>query len=296
MKKQFLGYFTSLLMMTNFTMADNNHKAQLTVIPKQVVVFDLGALDTLDQLGVVVKAVPKQNLPVYLTNYRADNYADVGGLKTPNIEKVKTLQPDLIIISGRQQGHEKELAVIAPTINVTTDVKQYETSFKNNMQRLATVFAKQTELNKALTALDKQAAIIQQQATQSASKALILVHYNGKFIASESSNYVGLIHSWLGVNLVSLATAKKEVNNPRILLTDKEIATLNPDIIFIIDRNEAIGEGKMDRKVVADSAIKQTKAYQTKKVIYLTPDLWYLSGNGLESVKLQMAEVATVFK
>lgn len=296
MKKQLLGYFTSLFMMTSFTMADNNHKEQPTVIPKQVVVFDLGALDTLNQLGVAVKALPKQNLPAYLTRYRSDNYIDVGGLKTPNIDKVKMLQPDLIIISGRQQAHEKELAAIAPTINVTTDVKQYEASFKNNMQKLATVFAKQVELNKALTALDKQAASIQQQATQSASKALILVHYKGKLIASESSNYVGLIHSWLGVNLVSLATTKKEADNPRILLTDKEIAALNPDIIFIIDRNEAIGEGKMDRNVVTDSAIKQTKAYQSNKVIYLTPDLWYLSGNGLQSVKLQMAEVAAAFK
>lgn len=295
MKKQLLGYFTSLFMMTSFTMADNNHKEQPTVIPKQVVVFDLGALDTLNQLGVAVKALPKQNLPAYLTRYRSDNYIDVGGLKTPNIDKVKTLQPDLIIISGRQQAHEKELAAIAPTINVTTDVKQYEASFKNNMQKLATVFAKQVELNKALTALDKQAASIQQQANQSG-RALILVHYKGKLIASESSNYVGLIHSWLGVNLVSLATTKKEADNPRILLTDKEIAALNPDIIFIIDRNEAIGEGKMDRNVVTDSAIKQTKAYQSNRVIYLTPDLWYLSGNGLQSVKLQMAEVAAAFK
>lgn len=291
-----IGVVSSFLLTCGLATANETAKKTIPVNPKNVISFDLGIVDSLDKLGVPVKALPKQSLPSYLDKYKADQYADVGGLKTPNIEKIKEVKPDLIIISGRQQAQSKELAAITSTVSLTTNPKDYESSVKNNMLFLAKTFNKQPEVDAALQKLDKQAAAIQQQAKQSANKALIVVHYNGKLVASEQSNYAGLIHGWLGIKAVGLESVRKGNNAERLMLTNKDVAYLNPDILFVIDRNEAIGEGKLDKNTVEDSSMQETNAYKNKHIIYLTPDLWYLSGGGLESLKLQMQEVAKAFQ
>ncbi|MFD1260166.1 siderophore ABC transporter substrate-binding protein [Entomomonas asaccharolytica] len=290
-----IGLIISLLM-SGLASANEIDKTKMPINPKNVVSFDLGIVDSLDKLDVAVKALPKQSLPSYLDHYKADQYIDVGGLKTPNIEKIKEVKPELIIISGRQQAQSKELAAIAPTVNLTINPKDYENSFKNNMLFLAKTFDKQHQVNAALQALDKQAATIQQQAKQSNNKALIVVHYKDKLVASEQSNYAGLIHGWLGIKPVSLESVRKGNSADKLMLTNKDVAYLNPDILFVIDRNEAIGEGKLDKNAVEDSTMQAANAYKNKHIIYLTPDLWYLSGGGLESLKLQMEEVAKAFQ
>lgn len=289
------GIIGSVLLASGIALAKNTDQEIIPVNPKNVIAFDLGIVDSLDKLDVPVKALPKQSLPEYLAKYKAEQYVDVGGLKTPNIEKSKEIKPDLIIISGRQQAQYKELAAIAPTVNLSISPQDYETSVKNNMLFLGKVFDKKNQVNAALADLDKQAASIQQQAKQSSNKALIVVHYKGKLIAAEQSAYAGLIHGWLGVKPVSLEAVKKGNTAERLMLSSKDIAYLNPDILFVIDRNEAIGEGKLDKKQVEDNSIQQTNAYKNKKIVYLTPDLWYLSGSGLESLPLQMDEVSKAF-
>lgn len=287
-----LGIMSSLFIASSFTLATEADKQAIPLNPKNVVAFDLGIVDSLDKLNVPAKALPKQSLPSYLAKYKAEQYIDVGGLKTPNLAKIKEASPDLIIISGRQQAQYEQLAVIAPTVNIGTNPKDYQTSVKNNMLFLAKVFDKKPQVDAALAELDKQATTIQQQAQQTARKGLIVVHFNGKLMASEQSNYAGLIHGWLGIQPVGLASVRKGNNAERISLTNKDVAYLNPDILFVIDRNQAIGEGKLDKQILEDSSIQQTNAYKNNRIIYLTPDLWYLSGGGLESLQLQMAEVA----
>ena len=85
--------------------------------PEKVVVFDNGSLDTMDALGVGDKVVgaATSSLPEYLSSYKKVESA--GGIKEPDLEKINQLQPDLIIISGRQRDFQKDLSQIAPTFS-----------------------------------------------------------------------------------------------------------------------------------------------------------------------------------
>src|SRR5690625_2392618 len=69
--------------------------------PETVVVFDFGALDTLDKLGIDVAGVAQNNMPSYLDKYESDEYENIGSLKEPDFEKIANIDPDLIIISGQ---------------------------------------------------------------------------------------------------------------------------------------------------------------------------------------------------
>lgn len=122
--------------------------------PKKVVVFDMGALDTLDKFGVEVAAVPHDGLPKYLSSYK-DTTENAGGLKEPDFEKINELAPDLILISGRQSEAYEELSKIAPTVFVGVDTTKYMESFKENVTLLGKIFGKEDEAAKELATVEE---------------------------------------------------------------------------------------------------------------------------------------------
>src|SRR5699024_711542 len=70
--------------------------------PEKAIVFDFGSLDTLDELDIDVTGVPAKNVPDYLDKYEGKAYENSGALKELDFEKIAEIDPDLIIISGRE--------------------------------------------------------------------------------------------------------------------------------------------------------------------------------------------------
>jgi len=118
--------------------------------PERVVVFDFGALDTLDKLGVDVIALPKTLIPGYLQKYHDPKYVNVGSLQEPDFERIYALRPDLILISGRQSELYEEFAAIAPTLFVGVDAARYMESFEENARLLGRIFEKEAEVEAEL--------------------------------------------------------------------------------------------------------------------------------------------------
>lgn len=104
----------------------NGEKAELKKNPKRVVVFDYGVADILKNLGVdAVVGLPKNGkMPEILSNYSDDKYTNVGSLKETDFEAVESLNPDLIIIGGRQAEDIDSFKEIAPTVNLAVDGQQ----------------------------------------------------------------------------------------------------------------------------------------------------------------------------
>lgn len=118
--------------------------------PEHVVVFDFGTLDTLDSLGVEVTGLPQMNIPSYLSKFESSDYKNAGGLKEPDFEAIYDMDPDLIIISGRQADLYEDFKDIAPTIYVELDAENYMESFKGNVEMFGKIFDKEKEAEKQL--------------------------------------------------------------------------------------------------------------------------------------------------
>ena len=71
----------------------------------------------------------------------------------------------------------------------------------------------------------------------------------------------------------------------------KHLYKKNPDILFVVDRTQAIGGDTTNNNVADNELVQQTKAGKDNKVITLQPDVWYLSGGGLESTHLMIGDV-----
>lgn len=263
-------------------------EATIEGTPEKVVVFDFGILDTLDELGVDVAGLPQANVPGYLEQYASDDYTNVGSLKEPDFEAIHSLQPDVIFISGRQAQLYDQFAEIAPTVYIPIDTTNYVESFKENMNTVAGIFGKEDEMKKELEDIDSRIAAIQEKTSGSEEKGLIVLGTQSKVSAYGPASRFGLIHDVFGVKP---ADEGIESSTHGQNITFEYILDTNPDILYVIDRDAAIGEDSSVKASLENDLVQKTNAYKNDKIHYLNGEYWYLSGGGLQSMKEMISEI-----
>src|SRR5690625_623236 len=169
---------------------------------EKVVVFDFGTLDTLDMLGIEVVGVSQGNIPTYLEKYGSDDFENVGSLKEPDFEKIAEVDPDLIIISGRQSELYDQLQDIAPTIYLGVDTTRYMDSFKENLATIGEIFDKETEVEEELGKIEDAISTVKEEAEASDKNSLIILANDDKISAYGPNSRFGLIHDVFGVPAV----------------------------------------------------------------------------------------------
>ncbi|WP_165820852.1 siderophore ABC transporter substrate-binding protein [Pueribacillus theae] len=261
--------------------------------PEKVVVFDFGILDSMDKLGIEAAALPKTNIPPYLSKFEDEKYANVGSLKEPDFEKINEIQPDLIIISGRQMDLYDQFSEIAPTIYLGVDTSKYMESFTANTETLGKIFEKEAEVEKELAQIDESIKGLHEKASASGKNALIVLANEGKVSAYGPSSRFGIIHDVFGFEPVD---ENLEVSTHGQSISFEYIVEKDPDYLFVIDRGAAIGGESSAKQVIENDLVKNTKAYKEKNIVYLDPNYWYLSGGGLVSVQEMANEVEAGLK
>ncbi|MGX6970455.1 siderophore ABC transporter substrate-binding protein [Vagococcus bubulae] len=273
---------------------DSNGKTlELASHPKKVVVFDMGALDTIREFGKsdVVVGAPLKTLPSYLSSYK--NVESAGGIKEPDMEKINAMQPDLIIISGRQQDMQKELEKIAPTLYLAVDSKKAWESTMTNIETLGTVFAKEDVAKEKIDALNKQREALEKTAKESGKKGLMSLVNEGSLSVFGPESRFGIVYEGFGV-LPADETIKPSPHGQEV--SYEYVLEKNPDILFVVDRTKAIGGDASKNNVAENALVKETTAGKEGKVISLTPDVWYLAAGGIESTRIMMEDVETAYK
>ncbi|MUV38436.1 Ferric anguibactin-binding protein [Lentibacillus sp. JNUCC-1] len=268
-------------------------ETDVPVNPEKVVVFDLGILDTVDKLGIEVAGLPQKILPEYLEKYGSDDYANVGSLKEPDFEKISEIDPDLIIISGRQSSVYDQLSELAPTVYLGVDSTRYMDSFKENMQTVGKIFDKEDEIQEELDTIDQSIADLNEKAEQSDENGLVLLANDDKISAYGSNSRFGIIHDVFGVKP---ADEDIEASTHGMNVSFEYVMEQNPDKLYVIDRTAAISDDTAAKQIVENQLVQNTDAYKNDDITYLSPDVWYLSGGGLQSVSMMIDEVAASFK
>ena len=262
--------------------------------PQKVVVFDFGALDSLDQMGVDIAGIPKSGtVPPYLEKFTADTYENVGSLKEPDFEKLAVIEPDLIIISGRQAELYEEFTEIAPTISVELDLNNYIESFQNNMRMLGEIFGKEDFVEGELAKIDEKIKQVRAEVESLGENALIVLVNEGKVSAFGPKSRFGIIHDVLGFIPVD---DRIEVTTHGQSISFEYIVEKNPDYLFVVDRTAVVGGEGSAQEVIENDLVKNTTAYQEGKIVYLDPNFWYLSGGGLVSLAEMINEVGEAIK
>lgn len=274
----------------NITIKDATGERVVPVQPKKVVVFDLAALDIMNALGVKAAAVPTVvHFPKYLSEYASNSVPKVGSLFEPDYEKVFGLNPDLIIVGGRSQPKFADLAKIAPTIDLTVDSKNLLGSVERNTHILATIFKKEDQAKALLTKLTTSIDALKAKAP-SAGNAMVLLTTGGRISAFGPGSRFGAIHDTFGI---PAADKNLQTSNHGQAVSFELIYKMNPDWIYVVDRDAAIGREGVSAKALLDNELMhKTKAWQNNHIIYLDGINWYLlSGAGLTSMQNDVDQI-----
>ncbi len=275
------------------TVTDVIGEQEIPYQPERVVVYDFGMLDTMNALGLSENIIgaATNNVPGYLKD-TVSEMENVGTLKEPDMEKLITLAPDLIIISGRLADFSEQLQEIAPVLQLSVDQTDYWGSVQHNIQVIADVYGVDAEPK--VTELESEIADLKEKTTAfKEEEALLLLVNDGAISAFSSGSRFGQIFDVFGFTPVS---AEIETSTHGQTIGYEGILEINPDILFVIDRSQAIQVDKTENLQLLDNAfITKTNAAQNERIIVLSPDLWYLSGGGLESTHLMIEEINAAF-
>jgi iron complex transport system substrate-binding protein len=260
--------------------------------PKKVVVFDLAALDTLDALGVEVQGVAGEFFPGPLAKYAdAKKYPRYGTLFEPDYEALSAARPDLVIIGGRSSARYAKLSPMVPTIDQTTDDAHYLATVVGNTERLATVFGREDRARALVAELNEALAKLK-ATTASRGKGLILLTSGGRMSAYGPGSRFGALHDAFGIPPAAPAL-KASLHGEAV--GSEFILETNPDWLFVIDRDAAIGDGGGARRILDNELVHQTTAWKQGQVVYLEPTNTYLIGGSIPSVRRLMEQISDVY-
>jgi len=256
--------------------------------PKKVVIFDIGTLETYHELAIPVYGTA-HGTPAYLPEYKAAKYLKLGGIKEPDIDAIKAAQPDLIIISGRQLNSYEQLSAIAPTLFLGVDQHDYWASFEKNVRNIAKLHGKVKLAEEKLVLLRQKRDALRVKTQTDLSRSLVLLQVSGQHTAYGSGSRFGFIYDVLGFRL---ADKIADTDHRGFRVHADYIKQINPQYIFLIDRDSAVGGDQKEVEDLISAEIRETIAYKDDKIIALSGNIWYGSGGGLISVERKISEVA----
>ena len=273
----------------------NGEKAELKKNPKRVVVFDYGVAYILKNLGVdAVVGLPKSGkMPEILSNYSDDKYTNVGSLKETDFEAVESLNPDLIIIGGRQAEDIDSFKEIAPTVNLAVDGQDYMNSFKTVVTDLGKLFDKEDEAKKAIDEIEAKIEKVNKTVKEKGLTASVVMANEGNISAFSAKSRYGLIYNGLG-----FTEADKNIDDSTHgqQVSFEYFLENKSDYVFVVDRGAVTGKGEAASKLFDNEVMNKTEVSKNGNIVYLNSVIWYTMTGGIESTNQMIDEIADAVK
>ena len=276
------------------TLNANRESMELAVPydPQRIAVLDMAALDILDRLGVGDRVVGSATtaldyLQAYVTN---EEIANLGTIKEADLEAVMASEPDVIFIGGRLSSSYDALSEIAPVIYLATDTEiGVVESVRQNATTIASLFGMEAEVDALMADFDARIAALAAFAEDQ--NAIVGLCTSGSFNVLGSDGRCSMISVEIGFdNLGDGDVTSTHGNESSFEL----IVELNPDYIFVLDRDAAIAtEGaKLAQEIVENELVMETDAYKNGHIVYLAhPAVWYTAEGGITALDIMLQDL-----
>ena len=235
----------------------------------------------------------KGKLQEGLKKYEDEKYVNVGTLKEPDLEAVKSANPDLIIIGGRQADYYDQFTEIAPTISMQKDNTNYVQSMLNNINQLGEIFGVEEKAAEEVAKVEAKLAEVKTMVEEKGAKALTLMVSEGNLSVYGDQSRFALLYEGLGFKNVD-DTIDDSTHGQTV--TFEYIAEQNPEYLVVLDKDAISGGESTAANVLDNDIVKSTDAYKNDKIIYLTPAVWYTNDGGLNSIYTMIADVENGLK
>ena len=259
--------------------------------PQRVVCLNWQTVDFLDNMGLgdrIVGIIKDGSYPEHLKSYvENEEIVNVGGMKKVDMEAVMSLQPDVIFSSDRTESKYQEFSKIAPTMSSFVD---YKAGFMNGFKQLAVkhgqIFNVSDEVSKVVDSYDSRIAEIAKFAE---GKTALLGIFAGGLNTLGNTGRASIIVNEMGFENLA---GEENVNHGNVSSYEAWLK-LNPDWMFILDKDTAVGTeavAAVEQMETNNAIIAQTNAFKNGNIVYLEPGTtWYIADGGLTSLDLMIS-------
>lgn len=262
---------------------------ELKKAPKRIVILDNLYGEILEPLDITPVGATtghegsQEFSTLFKKHYKDADVVSVGWQKTPDLEKIKELKPDLILMTVDQEGLYDKLSEIASTvgyrINTDENWDYHETSLK-----VAEIFDKRDEMKDALDRMDaKEAVFAENVKAKFGDQKLMYLRVTGNDIRYYAYGHFGYLYDTYKFN-------RAQTFNPEDMYQAIDIDKLkdiNPDLLIV----QADSQDLLDNKLKNTPVWSNLKAVQNNNVIYADYST-YMLGFGIVSQEAIMNQIS----
>lgn len=263
--------------------------------PQRIAILDMASLDILDALGVAGgRVVGSADTSLdYLQSYVTDeNVANLGTIKTADLEAVMAAQPDVIFIGGRLAKSYDALSEIAPVVYLATDSELgVVESVRQNAATIASMFGLEDKVDELMVGFD---ARIQTLADFAADKtAVVGMCTSGGFNVLGNDGRCSIIGREIGFENIGV-DADIDTSTHGNEASFEFVVEKNPDYIFVMDRDAAIQTdgAQLAQEIMENELVMGTDAYKNGNIVYLAhPAVWYTAEGGITALDIMLQDL-----
>ena len=262
--------------------------------PQRIAILELASLDILDELGVGDRVVGTAStsldyLQSYVTN---DSIANLGNIKEADMEAVMACEPDIIFIGGRLSKSYDALCEIAPVVFLATDAeKGVVESTRENAMTIASIFGLEDHVEALMVDFDSRIDALKSFAE--GKTAIVGMTTSGSFNVLGNDGRCSIIGKEIGFENIGV-DANIDTSTHGNEASFEFIVDKNPDYIFAMDRDAAIGTdgAQLAQEILENELVKSTDAYKNGHVVYLAhPNVWYTAEGGIQALSEMLSDL-----
>jgi iron complex transport system substrate-binding protein len=255
-------------------------KVEVPERAERVVVLDTGELDSAITLGVkpvgAVEALEGAGYPKYLEG--TEGIENVGTIEQPNLEKIASLNPDLILSSKlRHEAIYDQLSQIAPTVFTETTGVTWKENFDVHAEALG-----RTE-EAGIVKKEYQARVdeFRQAVGENPPEISVVRFLAGDTRIYQKASFIGTVLEDAGLP----RPPSQDVDDFAITNASAElIPEMGGDVIFVTTYGPE--EESTKQEILNDPLWQQLEAVQQGRVYEVSDDLWmlgigYTAANGV---------------
>ncbi|MDO5299780.1 MAG: ABC transporter substrate-binding protein [Clostridia bacterium] len=262
--------------------------------PQRIAILDFAALDAIDNLGLGDRVVGCASTTIdYLKSYNEREGVELlGTIKEADLEAVMACEPDIIFIGGRLSKSYDALNEIAPVVYLATDTELgVVESTRKIATTIASIFGKEEEIVARFDGFDERIAAL--GAVAEGKTAFVGMCTSGSFNTLGNDGRCSIIGREIGFeNLAAGDVTSTHGNETSFEL----IAQLNPDYIFVMDRDAAIATSgaQLAQEIMENELVMGSDAYKNGHLVILEhPAVWYTAEGGVTALDTMLSDLET---
>ncbi|MDT9351178.1 heme ABC transporter substrate-binding protein IsdE [Clostridium perfringens] len=236
-----------------------------------VVATSVAVTEILDELGVKVSGVPTSS---YDLPESIKDAVKVGNPMNPDLEIIKSLNPDVVVSVGTLGEDYKKLFTDNNIPSEFIDLTTLE-GLKTSISTLGERFNKTEKANEILNELKVKEDEFSNLSKEEKKNVLLVFAAPGSMMIATPSSYIGNLVDKVGANNIV-----KDDKKPFVSYSNEEIVKLNPDMVLVMTHGMPEQAKKMaEEKFASDPAWSRIEAVKEGKVYYLENGYFGMSAN-----------------